>query len=156
LQLDAHTDLRQEYEGSKYNHACVMARAQEVAPIVQVGIRSMCQEEKPYVDDKRIFYNHQIRKEKDWMQQASERLTKKVYITIDLDVFDPSIMPSTGTPEPDGLFFREVIEFIKIVNQAHDIVGFDVVELCPNPINKAPDFLASKLIYQILSLKFCS
>ncbi len=156
LQLDAHTDLRRSYEGSEYNHACVMTHAQALTPIVQVGIRSMCEEETNYIDEDRIFYSHIIQQEAFWMQKASDLLTDKVYITIDLDVFDPSIMPSTGTPEPDGLFYREVIEFLNLINEEHDIVGFDVVELCPNATNKAPDFLASKLIYQLLSLKFNS
>jgi len=154
LQLDAHTDLRRSYEGSEYNHACVMTHAQALAPIVQVGIRSMSEEETNYTEEDRIFYSHIMQEEEFWMQKASDLLTDKVYITIDLDVFDPSIMPSTGTPEPDGLYYREVIEFLKLINQEHDIVGFDVVELCPNVTNKAPDFLASKLIYQLLSLKF--
>jgi len=153
LQLDAHTDLRRSYQGSEYNHACVMTYAQARVPIVQVGIRSMSEEETYFAEEDRIFYSHIMQQEEFWMQKASDLLTDKVYVTIDLDVFDPSIMPSTGTPEPDGLYYREVIEFLKLVNQEHDIVGFDVVELCPNEINKAPDFLASKLIYQLLSLK---
>jgi agmatinase len=81
-------------------------------------------------------------------------LQDNVYLTIDLDVFDPSIMPSTGTPEPDGLLYRQVINLVRLVNERHNIVGLDVVELCPNERNKAPDFLASKLIYQILSIKY--
>lgn len=154
LQLDAHTDLRRSYEGSDYNHACVMTHAQALAPIVQAGIRSMSEEETNYTEENRIFFSHIMQEEDFWMQKASDLLTDNVYITIDLDVFDPSIMPSTGTPEPDGLYYREVIEFLKLVIQEHNIVGFDVVELCPNATNKAPDLLASKLIYQVLSLKF--
>ena len=88
------------------------------------------------------------------MNRVSDQLTGNVYITIDLDVFDPSIMPSTGTPEPGGLLYEEVLQLIRLVNRNHRIVGFDVVELCPNEINRAPDFLASKLIYQILSMIF--
>jgi agmatinase len=144
LQLDAHSDLRPVYQGSSCNHACVMARAREVASITQVGIRSMCEEEKVNLDPRRVFFAHQIRR----------RSKEYVYITIDLDVLDPSVMPSTGTPEPGGLLYEEVIELLKYVNRRHRIVGFDVVELCPNKLNKSPDFLASKLIYQLLSLIF--
>jgi agmatinase len=153
LQLDAHADLRNEYENSQYSHACVMARAKEVAPVTQVGIRSMSIEEKESMDNSRIFYTHYIRSNPGWMQKVSSQLTKNVYITFDLDVLDPSIMPSTGTPEPDGLLYHETMELLRMVNKDHTIVGFDMVELCPGN-NKAPDFLASKLIYQLLSLKF--
>lgn len=156
LQLDAHSDLRHEYDGSNCNHACVMARAKEVAPITQVGIRSMDMKEKMNMSSDRIFFRHLLRENKSWIRNVSDQLAKNVYITIDLDVFDPSIMPSTGTPEPDGLMYNEVMELLKIVNNEHSIVGFDVVELCPNEKNKAPDFLASKLIYQLLSLRFNS
>jgi len=154
LQLDAHADLRPIYEKSKYNHACVMARAKEFCPIVQVGIRSMSVEESKHLDTDRIFFADQIIDNNDWMVEALMKLTKNVYITIDLDVFDPSIMPSTGTPEPGGLYWYQVIEFLKKVHERVNIVGFDVVELCPNKYNKAPDFLASKLIYTLLSFKY--
>ena len=154
LQIDAHTDLRPEYEGSKYNHACVMARTREIAPFVQVGIRSMDTIEKPFIVPGNIFYAEDIRKGKLWMDKAIELLTENVYLTFDLDGFDPSIMASTGTPEPGGLYWNETIEFLRKVMRVKNLVGFDVVELCPNKINKAPDFLASKLIYKILSYKY--
>lgn len=154
LQLDAHSDMRDDYEGSDHNHACVMARAKEMATVAQVGIRSSCIEEKHNIDPDRIFYAHEIKESSNWMYDVSERLNDNVYVTIDLDVFDPAYMPSTGTPEPDGLTYREVINFLKLINERHNIIGLDVVELCPNESNKAPDFLASKLIYQILSMKY--
>jgi len=154
LQLDAHADLRQEYEGSEFNHACVMARAMEVAPVVQVGIRSISAGELPYVDRERIFYAHELYYDKDLYGMALKRLTDNVYITIDLDVFDPSIMPSTGTPEPGGPVYTELIHFLRDVIRSKNVVGFDVVELCPSPANKAPDFLAAKIIYQLLSYRF--
>ncbi len=154
LQLDAHCDLRHEYEGSKLNHACVMARIKEIAPIVQVGIRSMCIEETYYMDESRIIFAHDMPYKESWEKKALKLLSENVYITIDLDVFDPSVMPSTGTPEPGGMQYYEVLHFLKKVVQQTNVVGFDVVELCPNPENKAPDFLASKLIYQILSYRF--
>lgn len=155
LQLDAHSDMRSEYEGSAHNHACVMARGKELATIAQVGIRSTAIEEKENIDPDRIFYAHDIKEsDSSWMYQVSQKLGDNVYVTIDLDVLDPAYMPSTGTPEPDGLAYRDIINFMKLINERHNIIGLDVVELCPNEINKAPDFLASKLIYQILSMRF--
>ena len=153
LQLDAHADLRNEYEHSRYNHACVMSRARELAPIAQIGIRSMSAEEREGMDDRTIFFAHRIKNNPEWKHEVSALVSENVYITIDLDVLDPSVMPSTGTPEPDGLLYHEIMDLIRLVNKDHNIVGFDVVELCPG-INKAPDFIAAKLIYQILSLKF--
>ena len=154
LQLDAHSDLRDEYYGSKYNHACVMARVKEICPIVQVGIRSLDISEKNNFDSKRMFFAERIKDNKNWQDQAIAKLSDKVYLTIDLDVFDPSILPSTGTPEPGGLDWYEILSFIKKVNQKKNIVAFDVVELCPNAKEKSSDFLTAKLIYKILSYKF--
>jgi agmatinase len=154
LQLDAHGDLRQEYEGSRLNHACAMARASEVADIVQVGIRSMSKEELPFAGKSRIFFSHQLYDDKGLYDKALEKLTNDVYITIDLDVFDPSLMPSTGTPEPGGPDYFELMHFLRKVIRNRNVVGFDVVELCPSPVNKAPDFTAAKIIYQLLSYKF--
>ncbi|MBN1973945.1 MAG: agmatinase [Sedimentisphaerales bacterium] len=154
LQLDAHSDLRYEYEGSKYNHACVMSRISELCPIVQVGIRSTDYSEQEALDKSRVFFAENIYGSNDWVKKVLSLLTKKVYITIDLDVFDPSIMPSTGTPEPGGLLWYNVLMLLKAVFDDKEVVGFDVVELCPNPKNKAPDFLAAKLIYKLLSYKY--
>ena len=154
LQLDAHSDLRDEYEGSKYNHACVMARISEMCPIVQVGIRSMDYSEKPALDLGRVFFAERIQDNTEWIQKVLFQLTEKVYITIDLDVFDPSIMPSTGTPEPGGLLWYNVLMLLKAVFDDKEVVGFDVVELCPDERNKAPDFLAAKLIYKLLTNKY--
>jgi len=154
LQLDAHTDLRPEYNGSAYNHACVMARIREVSNIVQVGIRSMDITERSYTLPGQVFYAEQIHDHDDWMDEAIGKLTGNVYLTIDLDVFDPSLMPSTGTPEPGGLLWYPVLRFLKKVIGKVDLRGFDVVELCPDAVNKAPDFLAAKLIYKILSYKY--
>jgi agmatinase len=154
LQLDAHSDLRQEYEGSAFNHACVMARVKEIAPVVQVGIRSMSAEELHYVDRNRIFYAHELFTDKTGYIKALGQMTSNVYITIDLDVFDPSIMPSTGTPEPGGPEYRELMNFLRDVISSRNVVGFDVVELCPSPANKMPDFVAARIIYQLLSYRF--
>lgn len=151
LQLDAHSDLRDEYEDSKFNHACVMARAKEVAPTVQVGIRSMCSEELTSLDKNRVLFAKDIVGQTGWVEYVITKLSEHVYITIDLDVFDPSIMPSTGTPEPGGLLWYDVLTLLKAVCNSRNVVGFDVVELCPNPNNKAPDFTAAKLIYKLLA-----
>jgi agmatinase len=154
LQLDAHSDLREEYNGSKYNHACVMARVKELCPIVQVGIRSMDYSEKKSLDSSGTFFAKDIYNNTDWIKNVISKLSDNVYITIDLDAFDPSIMPSTGTPEPGGLLWYDVLALLKVVAEKKNIVGFDVVELCPDTKNKAPDFLAAKLIYKLLSYKF--
>lgn len=154
LQLDAHSDLRQIYEGSEFNHACAMARAREYASLVQVGIRSMSAEELPYIEKDRIFFSHELYYDKSLYKKAIRKLSKNVYITIDLDVFDPSIMPSTGTPEPGGPSYFELLHFMRDVINARNVVGFDIVELCPSATNKAPDFIAAKIIYQLLSYRF--
>jgi agmatinase len=154
LQLDAHADLREEYNGSKLNHACVMARAREFCPIVQVGTRSMSAEEKTSADESNMFTARDIHNQQGWINKVVSKLSNDVYITIDLDVFDPSIMPSTGTPEPGGMLWYDALELLKTVSQKKNVAGFDVVELCPDENNKAPDFLASKLIYKVLSYKF--
>lgn len=156
LQLDAHSDLRPSYLGSKYNHACAMARIKEICPAVQVGIRSMDVGEREFIDKDRVFFAEEMRNQKDWQEKALEKLSSDVYVTIDLDVFDPSVVPSTGTPEPGGLGWYEVLDFLKKVSEKRNIVGFDVVELCPNETEKSSDFLASKLIYKLLSYKFCA
>jgi agmatinase len=157
LQIDAHTDLRQEYEGSRFNHACVMARVREWCPIVQVGIRSMDVVEKPYLAKDRIFFAKDITGgHSGWIDDVIEKLNYHVYVTIDLDGFDPSIMPATGTPEPGGLAYYDVINLMRKLIVKKKLVGFDVVELCPIDNNKASDFMASKLIYQLLSYQFMS
>lgn len=154
LQLDAHSDLRQEYEGSVFNHACTMARAREIAPIVQVGIRSMSSDELPFADKNNIYPSHILYYDKSLYNRALSSLKENVYVTIDLDVFDPALMPSTGTPEPGGPDYYELMHFLRDVAIAKNIVGFDVVELCPSPANKMPDFVAAKVIYQLLSYIF--
>lgn len=154
LQLDAHADLRQEYEGSRYNHACVMARVKEFAPVVQAGVRSMSAEELPYADSETMFFSHQLFKDRANYKKALDKLKNRVYITIDLDVFDPSLIPSTGTPEPGGPAYFEIMHFLRDVAETRTVVGFDVVELCPSQHNKAPDFVAAKIIYQLLSYIF--
>jgi agmatinase len=156
LQLDAHSDLRQEFKGSQFNHGCVMARVKERCPIVQVGIRSMDSSEKAGMTEGAVFFAERIldRPAEQWLPKVIERLSRNVYLTIDLDVFDPAVMPSTGTPEPGGLGWYAVLNVIRQVAATRRIVGFDVVELCPNPNDRAPDFLAAKLVYKTLSYIF--
>ncbi|MFH1322155.1 MAG: agmatinase [Bacteroidota bacterium] len=154
LQLDAHADLRPEYEGSEYNHACAMYEAAHTVNLVQVGIRSMDFSELQYMNKDKVFFAEHIYDNEKWFEQAIEKITSKVYITIDLDVLDPSIMPSTGTPEPGGLNWYYILKFLKRVSSQRNIVGFDIVELCPKECNKAPDLLAAKLYYKLLSYKF--
>jgi agmatinase len=151
LHLDAHADSRDTYEGSRYNHACVIARAREYTKnIVSVGIRSMDTTERHNVDSKRMFFAHRIHDSDEWINNAVRLLTDTVYITIDVDVFDPGIMPSTGTPEPGGLGWYQVLKLLRTVARSKRIVGFDIVELCPSD-SRAPDFLAAKLVYTLLS-----
>jgi agmatinase len=154
LQFDAHSDLRDEYKGSRYNHACTMARIAELCPIVQVGIRSMDSSEKKVLDKDRVIFAREIPWNKNRIEKVLSTLSQNVYVTIDLDVFDPSIMPSTGTPEPGGLLWYDALDLMRTVFENRNVVGFDVVELCPNERNKAPDFLTAKLIYKLLSYKF--
>ena len=155
LQIDAHADLRDEYHDSPLNHACVMRRAQEVARVVQVGIRNIAPEEKHNIIPENVFFAHKICKNQQnqqWMQQVLERLTDHVYLTIDLDGFDPSVLPSTGTPLPGGLDWYSVLDFLELVIKNKKIVGFDVVELCPQPHDKSSDVLAAVLVYKIITL----
>ena len=154
LQLDAHADLRKEYEGSKCNHACALYEASQTTNLIQVGIRSMDVIETTVMDKDKTYFAHEMALDDTWMDSAVDQMTDNVFITIDLDVFDPSIMPSTGTPEPGGLLWYETLEFLKQVFKEKNVVGFDIVELCPNKIDKSSDFLAAKLYYKMLSYKF--
>lgn len=151
LQFDAHSDTRDTYEGSRYNHACVMARTAEVADYVQVGIRSMDVSELGLLREARTFFAHEITTGLDFIPWMVERLGDPVYLTIDLDCLDPAYMPSTGTPEPGGMTWHQLTRAVAEVVRRRNVVGFDVTELLPSPHNRAPDFLAAKLIYQIMA-----
>lgn len=153
LQIDAHADLRESYEGSTCNHACAVYEASKTTNLIQVGIRSMDISEKEVMNFEKTYFAHQMAKDKTWMTSAIEQMTNNVFITFDLDAFDPSIMPSTGTPEPGGLLWYETLEFLKQVFKKKNVVGFDIVELCPNEHDKSSDFLAAKLYYKMLSYK---
>lgn len=154
LQVDAHADTRESYAGSRFNHACVMARVREWCPVVQVGIRAVDVDEIPGLDRGRVVWAHQINgpaAEPGWVGRVVEHLAEHVYVTIDLDAFDPAFVPATGTPEPGGLDWYQVTGLLEQVARARRVVGFDVVELLPTPGQWASEFLAAKLVYRFLS-----
>ena len=154
LHIDAHADLRKEYEGSKCNHACAAYEASQTTNLIQVGIRSMDIMEKTVMDEEKTYFAHEMAIDDTWMDSAIDQMTDNVFITFDLDAYEPSIMPSTGTPEPGGLLWYETLEFLKQVFVEKNVVGFDIVELSPNAKEKSSDFLAAKLYYKMLSYKF--
>ena len=154
LHIDAHADLRKSYEGSSCNHACAVYEASQNSNLIQVGIRSMDIKEKSVMDLDKTYFAHDMAIDDSWMDSAIDQMTDNVFITFDLDAFDPSILPSTGTPEPGGLLWYETLDFLKQVFADKNVVGFDIVELCPNDVDKASDFLAAKLYYKMLSYKF--
>ncbi len=157
LQFDAHSDLRDTYEGTKYSHACVMAHVAEfTTEIVQVGIRAQDISEAEFIKENKIktFYARDIYGSKNWMKTALKNLNENVYVTFDVDAFDPSLLPATGTPEPGGLFWDETMDFLKLVGKERNIVGFDVVELAPSKAHPASNFIAAKLVYKILNYAF--
>lgn len=153
LQLDAHADLRQEDGGSRFSHACAMARVREICPAVQVGVRSLDACEIPGIVQGHFFPAEQILGLEDdlWIPDVIARLTRHVYVTIDLDVFDCSLMPCTGRPEPGGLDWYSVLRLLRRLTETRTVVGFDVVGLCPHEGYRAPDFVAAKLVYKLLS-----
>jgi len=152
LQLDAHADLRNSFEGTSWSHACVGRRLMELGPLVQVGIRSLSQEENSLLKKGGVtsFFWHRLPDFPDWVERVCRALSPEVYVTIDLDVLDPAVMPSVGTPEPGGFRWPDLIQFLRRIAREKRIVGFDVVELAPIPGLIAPDFLAAKLIYRFL------
>ncbi|MFA5323474.1 MAG: agmatinase [Smithella sp.] len=152
LQLDAHADLRESYQGSPSSHAAVARRISEICPLVQVGIRSMSKEEADFLPQSKVksYSADFVSGKKDWCEIICKNLKGDVFVTIDLDVFDPSIMPATGTPEPGGLYWRDVLRLLKSVSRSCKIRGFDVVELAPVSGIIAPDFMAAKLIYRFM------
>ncbi len=154
LHIDAHADLRQSYEGSSCNHACAAYEASQETNLIQVGIRSMDAKEKSVMDLDKTYFAHDMATDDSWIESAIDQMTDNVFITFDLDAFDPSILPSTGTPEPGGLLWYETLDFLKQVFEEKNVVGFDIVELCPNENDKSSDFLAAKLYYKMLSYKF--
>lgn len=156
LQIDAHADLRDSYMGTPHNHACAIRRTLEYARVTQVGIRSMSTEEADAARSLQttIFYDATMRRDPKWIDRVVETLSGPVYITIDVDGLDPSIMPATGTPEPGGLSWYETLALLRATIERHDVVAADVVELSPLPGLIAPNFLCAKLVYKILTYRF--
>ncbi|MBN1282546.1 MAG: agmatinase [Proteobacteria bacterium] len=153
VQLDAHADLRQEYGGERMSHACAIARVKDLAPAVQVGIRNLSRDEALWVERDRlpVFFAHKMRADRSWMAKALDAIkTEKVYITIDVDAFDSSVLPMTGTPEPGGMGWYDVTDFLRLVMGAKRTVGMDIVELAPREGFHAADFLVAKLAYKCL------
>ena len=151
LQLDAHTDLRPEFHGSTSNHACAVFEANQKHNLVQVGIRSCDVEEMQYVPKGQCFWAHEIAENPNWIEDVLSKVSGNVYITIDLDAFDPSIAPSTGTPEPGGLAWYPTLKLLKKVFEKCNVVGFDIVELMDSANPKPTAFLAAKLYYKMLA-----
>jgi len=151
LQLDAHTDLRDQYQGTKYSNACVMRRVWELCPVVQVGVRSFSLEERQFMQQQKIerFYA-EAATSPDFVSRVVSKLTPQVYVSIDLDVFDPSIMPAVGTPEPGGMSWQQVLELLRAVGAEKKIVGFDLTELCPREGPTSCAYLAAKLAYKMM------
>ncbi len=163
LHFDAHSDLRDTYDDSKYSHACIMARVAEFLDpkkITQVGIRAQCKEEAEFIKENGVhtFYASAIRRGlhgSNWQKAVADTLGDEIYITFDVDYFDPSIMPATGTPEPDGFLYSETLEvFREIKKQGKKIIGFDVVELAPMENLHHPNLTSARLVYKLLNFSF--
>lgn len=151
LQLDAHADLRDSYLGTEYSHACVMRRVIEICPVTQVGIRSMSLEENEFMAGKGLkLFLYDQNNISSSIDAIVNRLADNVYITIDLDVFDPSIMSAVGTPEPGGMLWQDVLNLLSAVSHKRTVVGFDIVELCPDQGPQSCSFLAAKLAYKLM------
>lgn len=160
LHFDAHSDLRDSYEGSIYSHASVMARVFEYNKnLVQVGIRAQCAQEAKFIKENAIktFYARNIRQGmygENWAQEVLNSLKEKVFISFDVDCFDPSLLPATGTPEPGGMFWDEIMNLLKLVGRERNIVGFDVLELAPSKGSDSSNFTTAKLVYKLLNYAF--
>ena len=157
VQIDAHGDLRDSYEGSRWSHACAARRILDVCPLFQMGVRSLSAEEAELLrrrkDVRTVFAEEAAAGRKPLAALASFVRGKTVYLSIDLDGLDPSIMPAVGTPEPGGLSWERLLEFVRVVlREARNVPAFDVVELAPIPSQHGPDYLAATLVYKIISL----
>jgi len=156
LQIDAHSDLRENYHDNIYSHASVMARVHEMnVPLTQIGIRAQCKEEADLIKSSNIihtFYAHQVRKNVNWMDEAIATLGQNVYLTIDADGFDPSVMPCVGTAEPNGLFWDETLTFLSKVIEQRNVVGFDIVEIAPKEGEILTQYNCAKLLYRLIGL----
>jgi agmatinase len=154
LQIDAHSDLRESYHDNIYSHASVMARIHGMnVPLTQIGIRAQCKEESDLIKSSNnihTFYAHQVRSNANWMEEAINTLGKNVYLTIDADGFDPSVMPCVGTAEPNGLLWTETLNFLSKVIQMRNVVGFDIVEIAPKEGEILTQYNCAKLLYRLI------
>jgi agmatinase len=154
LQLDAHADLREEYQGSRFSHACVARRLVELGcQVVQLGIRSLTREEAQWLRESEAITTvcaQELAQDFTRAFQALDELSSPVYITLDVDVFDPSVMPATGTPEPGGLSWYDVLRVLRGAFERFEVVGCDLVELAPIGGLVAPDFLVARLVYKLI------
>jgi len=152
LQLEAHADLRNEHSGTKYSHACVMRRVLELCPIIQVGMRSLSREEQQFLNQNKMrpFYISTPTPDLAWPQQIVASLHDNFYVSIDLDVFDHSIMPAVDTAEPGGMQWHEALNLVRLVTLRKHVIGFDLVELCPREGPTSCAFLAAKLAYKLI------
>lgn len=157
LQFDAHSDLREAYHGNPFSHASVMSRINDMKlPIVQIGIRAQCKEEADVIKSSpniHTFYAHKIRRNPNWMRDAINHLSSNVYITIDADGFDPSVIPAVGTAEPNGLFWIETLDFLREVFASRNVVGFDIVECAPMEGSILSEYTLAKLAYRLIGYK---
>ena len=153
LQIDAHADLRDSYEGSPDSHACAMRRTLEIAPCTQVGIRSLSKLEAAVASTlpTHLFYDTTMRRDPNWIESVVESLTDTVYVTIDCDGLDPGIMPAVGTPEPGGLSWREILDLLRATFSQRRVVACDLVEFCPIPGLMAPNVLSARLVHKFLT-----
>jgi agmatinase len=158
LQIDAHADLRDSYQSQRHSHACAMRRTIDYAPLVQIAIRNISEEEVQALPSLKteIFYDWNMRDDPNWIAKAVDALSDTVYITIDLDGLDPATMPAVGTPEPGGLSWRELTTLLRRTFEKKNVVAADVVELCPLPGIASPNFIAAKLVYKLLTYKLRS
>ncbi len=158
VQIDAHGDLRHEYEGSIHNHACIMRRVVDMGlPTLQIGIRSICKEEADLIREKNlaVFRAREIATQPDWMERAWAAIkTQKVFITIDLDGIDPTLIPGVGTPEPGGLHWYALLTFLQHIFANHTVLGCDVMELAPIVDSVVSEFTAAKLVYKLIGYQF--
>ncbi|MCF6228471.1 MAG: agmatinase [Planctomycetes bacterium] len=152
LQIDAHSDMRDVYQGDKYSHACAAARMNELAPIVQVGVRSRERFETGHPDRPvTTYHGHEIANSNTWIDEAIGKLPRNVYLTIDVDGFDPSVFPGTGTPEPGGLGWYQGLELNRKLAMARNIVGFDIVEVAPIEGQQVSEFAAARLMSRVIA-----
>jgi agmatinase len=156
LIIDAHADLRESYQNSEYSHACVTRRILESCPVVQVGLRSLSEEEYNFIQKEGLsfFSMSRIRANKNWIQQVLSSLEDNVYLSIDLDGLDPSICPGVGTPEPGGLTWAQTMDLLSALFMQRHVIGADVVECLPLPGQFHSEYLAARLVYKLLAFRY--